>query len=309
MMANEAAAQPAYENPLIPNARLRQMHRAMTHARMLASALPHAQRAQTAGLEACLVSTSADLGQGDLVSDTQTGAVVDLLRGADLRAVLRHAKFHAPRSARAGKPVAAVGRLPAAPSAAERIWMALGSAASLQAAAAHAKAHAKETDEAAKQSGVVTIYAQSREIPTAIWRKVLSFAAGQHLPVIFVVLPPPRNQAKKTTNLGTLSDLALRCGVPGVPVDADDAVAVYRVAQESIGHARIGGGPALMECVPFVIPSAKSPRNATADAIAGLESYMLHRGVVTRSWMQREAKAFAKRVANAKQLAVKGRAK
>ena len=28
--------------------------------------------------------------------------------------------------------------------------------------------------------------------------------------------------------------------------DAHDAVAIYRVAQESIGHARMGGGPALM---------------------------------------------------------------
>ena len=180
--------------------------------------------------------------------------------------------------------------------------MALGTAASLQEAAAHAKSRASETDKEAKQAGVVMIYAQPRETPAAVWRKALSFAAEQHLPAIFVVLPPSRRQPHNGTGFGALSALALRCGVPGIPVDADDAVAIYRVAQESIGHARTGGGPALMELVPFAIPGARSARNATADAIAALESYMLQRGVATRTWMQREAKAFAKRIANAKRL-------
>src|SRR5271154_5803154 len=99
MTANDAAAQPAYENPLIPNARLRQMHRAMTHARLLAAASPPAQRVQTMGLEACLVSAPADLDSGDLVIDAIAGAVVDLLRGADLKAVLNPAKPHVSRGA------------------------------------------------------------------------------------------------------------------------------------------------------------------------------------------------------------------
>jgi len=302
MMASDAAAQPAYENPLIPNARLRQMHRAMTHARMLAAALPPAQRAQTVGLEACLVSTSLDLVAGDLVSDALTGAVLNLLRGADVKAALRPVKPHTSRGS-------AAGGLPAAPSAAERIWMALGAAASLQ-IAAHVGAHAKEAHEETKQAGVVVVYLQPREIPPALWRDVLSYAAEHHLPVIFVVLPAARGQAKKTAKLGSLSELASRCSVPGIPVDADDAVAIYRVAQESIGHARIGGGPALIECVPFVIQTAKSSRNATVDAIAALESYMLHRRIATSVSMRREAKAFAKRIANAKHLAAtKPRAK
>jgi TPP-dependent pyruvate/acetoin dehydrogenase alpha subunit len=88
--------------------------------------------------------------------------------------------------------------------------------------------------------------------------------------------------------------------VPGIPVDADDAVALYRVAQESIGRARIGGGAALMECVPFVLDGLAGRRNAAPDGIAGLENYLLQRGVATRVWMGREAKSFAKRVAQEK---------
>jgi TPP-dependent pyruvate/acetoin dehydrogenase alpha subunit len=84
--------------------------------------------------------------------------------------------------------------------------------------------------------------------------------------------------------------------VSGIPVVADDAVAIYRVAQESIGRARVGGGAALMECVPFVTKGAAGP----GDGIAGLESYLLERKVATKAWMEREAKGFAKRVAREK---------
>ena len=86
-------------------------------------------------------------------------------------------------------------------------------------------------------------------------------------------------------------------GVPGIAVDADDAVAIYRVAQESIGRARAGGGAALMECVPFAIEGAAAKRTAANDAVAGLERYLVQRGVATKAWMDREAKAFARRVA------------
>jgi hypothetical protein len=38
----------------------------------------------------------------------------------------------------------------------------------------------------------------------------------------------------------------------------------------------------------------------TPNAIAGIEQYMLQRGVVTRRWMEREAKSFQRRLAAAK---------
>ena len=98
--------------------------------------------------------------------------------------------------------------------------------------------------------------------------------------------------------MGVVSALALGSGVPGIAVDMDDAVAIYRVAQESIGRARAGGGPALIDCIPFLIAGQK--RIPHADAIAGLERYMLHRGACTQAWLDREAKSFASRVAKEK---------
>jgi TPP-dependent pyruvate/acetoin dehydrogenase alpha subunit len=131
---------------------------------------------------------------------------------------------------------------------------------------------------------------------------VLRSAAEAVTPIVFVVMPGTRG----TAAAGGVSALSLRCGVPGIAVDADDAVAIYRVAQESIGRARAGGGAALMECVPFVLHGApdkggsRKDGGGRQDAIAALEGYMLQRGVVTRRWMEGEARSFARRLAAAK---------
>jgi TPP-dependent pyruvate/acetoin dehydrogenase alpha subunit len=287
MMADGADAGAAWENPLIPNARLRQIYLAMTRVRMLARALPAGRGKATLGLEACLVSAAVDLGPSDLVSDGLVGGVVEFLRGATLGEVLRPGAAKKKRGPLANGGEAA--RLAMAPGIAERMWAALGAAAGLKAAAARAKAEAQPKGVTAEQAGVVVVFALPEQVPTVLWRKALTFAHEEELPVLFVVLPGKRGKA-----LGRVSALALRCGVPGIPVDADDAVAIYRVAQESIGHARIGGGAALMECLPFVVSGTAGK---AADAIAGLEGYLVERKVATRSWIDGEARSFAKRLA------------
>ena len=140
------------------------------------------------------------------------------------------------------------------------------------------------------------VYATAGEASTTLWRKALSYAAKNELPVVFVVLPkaPAKGSKARPAKTG-MDSLALECGVPGIAVDMDDAVAIYRVAQESIGRARIGGGAVLMECVPFVPLSAKG-KAKTADAMAAIERSLLSRGVVTRKWMERETKSFNKRI-------------
>lgn len=286
MMADGADAGAAWENPLIPNARLRQIYLAMTRARVLALALPAGRVKGARGLEACLVSAAVDLGPGDLVSDGLGGGVVEYLRGAALGEVLRPGAAKKKRG-----PLANCGgaeRLATAPGIAERMWAAVGAAAALKAAAARAKIEAKAKDVTAEQAGVVVVFVLPEQVPAGLWRKALTFAHEQELPALFVVLPGKRGKA-----LGRVSALALRCGVPGIPVDADDAVAIYRVAQESIGHARIGGGAAVIECVPFVVSGAAGK---AADAIAGLEAYLVERKVATRSWIDGEARSFAKRL-------------
>jgi TPP-dependent pyruvate/acetoin dehydrogenase alpha subunit len=315
-----------YENPLVPSARLRQIYLAMLRARLLEKALPAARRGRalaggskgratgyavgTLGLEAGLAGTSVDLGPGDLVSDALSGGVVDFLRGAALAAAFaaspRPGEASTRRAAKGTKAdCGAAGRLPGGPGVAERLWAAMGAAAGLRCAAAVAKIIAQAEGATAKQAGVAVVYVRAGEAPPALWRKLLGFAAERELPVVFVVLRPVRRGGAQA---GGLSALALKCGVPGIAVDADDAVAIYRVAQESIGRARMGGGAALIECVPFVLSGALGTRGdalgtrrGAEDAIGGLEHYMAQRSLCTRAWMERAARGFTERLATERQ--------
>jgi TPP-dependent pyruvate/acetoin dehydrogenase alpha subunit len=293
-MTEEADAGAAWENPLIPNARLRQIYLAMMRARTLARMLPRRDKT-TLGLEACLVSPAVDLGPGDLVSDVLADGVVDFLRGVTLGEAVRPGSAAKKRGLRAD--CGAAGRIANPAMVVDRIWAALGAAAALKALAASAKSAAVDADSEAQQQGVVVVYAPPHEVPGSLWRKALTFAREKALPVLFVVLP---TQAKASTKTVGVSAIALRCGVPGMRVDKDDAVAIYRVAQESIGHARIGGGAALIECVPFVLAGTGRRRGPAGDGIKGLEQYILRRGVARRAWMDREAGLFAKRIADEK---------
>jgi len=317
---NHAEAKAAWENPLIPNARLREIYLAMARMRALEKALPAAKRVRAAGvgakrvgiigLEAYLVSATSGLGPGDLVSDALTGSTVDYLRGPGPGSVRQHGKavrFDG-RGASVRKAIAqsgVAGRLPSAVAATERIWAALGAAAALKTAAerARAKAKIKATTEdgiqasAGEMAGIVVVYIFADDLTDLLWKKCLRFSSDHELPVIFIVIQFTRDRTRKSgyARAGSVSAKATHCGVPAILVDADDAVAIYRVAQESIGHARIGGGPALLECVSYELKSA-GKHTARVDAVAGLERYLLQRGVVSKAWIEREAKRFAKQI-------------
>jgi pyruvate dehydrogenase E1 component alpha subunit len=62
-------------------------------------------------------------------------------------------------------------------------------------------------------------------------------------------------------------------------VDGNDAVAVYRVAHESIARARKGRGPTLIECVHFILDESAKRRNSAnslrgRDPIRNMEQYL-----------------------------------
>ncbi|MGH9600436.1 MAG: thiamine pyrophosphate-dependent enzyme, partial [Terracidiphilus sp.] len=68
------------------------------------------------------------------------------------------------------------------------------------------------------------------------------------------------------------------CSLPAIVVDAHDAVALYRVAQEAIAHARRGGGPTMIACTPFRAAGA-SVNKRTGDPIAKMERYLAGKGL------------------------------
>jgi hypothetical protein len=306
VISTESGAPPAYENPLIPNARLRQIYTAILYARILGESLPPNQRRLTHGLEAALVSTSADLAANDLVSDAFTTPVIDHIRSTSFNAPKHDPSIPPlkPKARAALTAWATPATLPPVRSTTERIQQALGAASALKAAHAKSRAYTGAKGGTTRQQGVVILYTQPGEVPPSLWQTSLAFAAGHELPILFVVLPSPRinrnNIPAPSAKLSPIIAIALRNKLPGITVDANDPVALYRVAQESIARARDGGGPALIECVPFAIQGS---RTQPEDALPALERYLLLRGVATRVWLDRtgrEANSLARRLESKK---------
>ena len=266
----------AYENPLIPHARLREMYLAMLRARRLEESLPPKQRAWTAGLEACLVSPAINLLASDVISDAVSGATVRFLRGGSLNSILSPAGRARKPDLFAGAGLARALPCPADP--AERLWAAIGAGLAIA------------RKDKSGECGVALVYLRAGEGSPALRRRLFAFAAEHAVPAVFIVLP-----ARKGRLEGSTTGAARKSGMPVIPVDVADAVAIYRVAQESIGRARAGGGPAAIECVPFVV-KGQNDGEKTADPLANIERYILERSVVTSGWIRSQSRALASRL-------------
>ena len=68
---------------------------------------------------------------------------------------------------------------------------------------------------------------------------------------------------------------------PSITVDANDVVAVYRVASEAISRARLGRGPTLIECRPYRLTGKRDSKNGhhSQEAIQNMEHYLRAKGL------------------------------
>jgi pyruvate dehydrogenase E1 component alpha subunit len=94
----------------------------------------------------------------------------------------------------------------------------------------------------------------------------LNFAGVYHAPTVFfcqnnqwAISMPVRRQ----TASGTLAVKAKAYGFPGVRVDGNDLMAVYRVTREAVERARRGDGPTLIESVTYRMHSHTTSDDAT----------------------------------------------
>jgi 2-oxoisovalerate dehydrogenase E1 component len=79
----------------------------------------------------------------------------------------------------------------------------------------------------------------------------LNLATAWKLPAIFVCennLYATEVPIGKATGNTSIASRAVAYGLPGVAVDGNDVLAVYRAAGEAVQRARAGGGPTLIEC-------------------------------------------------------------
>ena len=268
----------AGENPLVPNAKLRLMYSKMLEARMLEEAVAKrvankGKKKRTAairGQEAVRVSTTIDLTQDDLVSDAVPTAGMGLLLGGDPALLLRELTR---AKAEWNKVLVEAGvsqMLPGTSDEEERLRLAVGAALALKTQG---------------RRGIVVAYARKGEMAPSAWRRVLAPAQKLDLPIVFVVLA--RGPQKKGTELTEVCKSARAVGVPAIPVDSCDAVALYRVTQESLGRTRSGDGPVLIESVSWRI---KGNRDSVDDPLDHLKESLLARKICTDTWFERLAK-------------------
>lgn len=276
------------ESPLVPNKTMQRMYEGIVESRMLEELLHQrhkkAKRLSTRGQEACRIAALVDLDAEDLVSDLPSNLTTAFLLGAELRTIVDHAAARASDEKKAVIATAphTTNLLPEVSDSVDRLNLSLGAALALK---------------RLRPSKVVIVFTEIEELKTSAWKKILHLAAREVLPILFVVLPDP--DAKKASKgekkaAFDLSNRATAAGVPGIPVDASDTVALYRVAQESIGRARAGGGPALMECTQFLIQGKK--KVAIPDPALTMGQTLLSRKICSGSELIETVSQFQERL-------------
>ena len=281
-MKSKTKAPTKKASPLISEATLRQIYSAMLRCSMLQERMrkPRSSRKHPAGVSLCaepeaiLAGSAIGLRPVDAIALLQGDiAALAHLRGASLRNIFAQVGSHP--SASAG----AQNILPAASTPEALLHQSLG----------FAWAHAQQKD-----SAVVAVYFNSASISIDTLQKALRHASTHKLPILFVCAtefssPSPQSAPRQPMKREDMHVHAHTCGVPGIPVDGADAVAMYRVAFEALQRARNGGGPTLMEAkiLPEIHPATGSP-------LAVMERYMEQRGLFDSGWKKKTAAAFAR---------------
>lgn len=160
-----------------------------------------------------------------------------------------------------------------------------------------------------KNSNVAVAFSGDGSTSLGFWHEALNFAGVHDLPIIFVCqnnLWAESVSLNLQTKVRDIAQKAQAYGFPGITVDGNDVVAVYRVASEAIAHARKGNGPTLIECKTYrwyghsEIDPAKYrdpeevERWKANDPILNMEKYLMRKGLFSEEYKQKVAAEFSK---------------
>ncbi len=272
------------EFSLICEAKLLELYRALLQCRMFdeharallkQNKLPASCR-RSLGREASAVGVAIDLLPEDTLAVSH-GLSALLVRGEPLR------QLYASLCSYAGN-----GR-----STAGSAWVKTTARAAVQAA---------ETAKAEKSHRVAVVFcgAQGGKSPApASWRKAMRRAGAGSLPMIFV--------CHSDSDAKDRDWKAERYGFPGIVVDGNDVVAIYRVASEAIAHARRGNGPTLIECrITRQRGAAKRPDRPAGDPVFNLENYLSRKGLFTAELKAEVTARFKRKLQSAQRVLAPG---
>lgn len=166
-----------------------------------------------------------------------------------------------------------------------------------------------------QKADVVITMADDGLAALGFWHEAASIAANERLPIVFVVEnsvlahPDAANVFREDEDL---RDRAGAYGFPGITVDGNDIVAVWRVTQESIHRARSGAGPTLIECRTWrwhaeadQALNGRGPNRRSAktrrehDPLHHMEHYMKKRSLWRQAWKDNLAAEYRAALAKA----------
>ncbi|MGC2403558.1 MAG: thiamine pyrophosphate-dependent enzyme [Acidobacteriaceae bacterium] len=147
-----------------------------------------------------------------------------------------------------------------------------------------------------KQKQKVNVVVAYIAMPTASLdeeRGMLKAAVSRRLPIMFVVennpsAPPHANNGRLRPALEAPID-----GLTSMVVDANDVVAVYRVAYESLDRLRQDGGPVLIEGRTYRLDGRPSPR-AERDPLTHMERYLSTKKLFSDHWKNQLIQQFSR---------------
>jgi TPP-dependent pyruvate/acetoin dehydrogenase alpha subunit len=297
---DQAAPAAAHKNgsaPLISDEKLKQLYTTMLKCRMIE------ERARVlfkqskftgnyyaaVGQEACTVGAAIDLRPEDCIGPSHRDFISNFVKGVPLSAMFSqlYARATSPDKGRSSPAHCGYAAL-------NVITPSSTIAAQLNIATGYALAYKMK-----KQDNVAVAFSGDGSTSLGFWHEALNFAGVHSLPIVFVVqnnLWAESVSLKLQTKVEDISIKAQAYGFPGITVDGNDVVAVYRVAQEAITRARQGSGPTLIECKTYrwyghsEIDPAKyrDPEEVeywkSKDPILQSEKYLAGKGLFSDDW-------------------------
>ena len=251
---------------IISNEKLLQLYAAMVKCRALEERVqilfPHSKLTGKRGAvsqEAVAVGVAIDLLPQDTVAASPGDLIVNFIQGEPLN------KLFARLTARAVRP---------------------SPAAQFKRAS-----NAAQANKAAKNGKIALAFSSNG---SGFSPAALKAANDRLLPILFVrqtrlLAEPPRGN--KQTGPAEI------CGIPVIPVDGSDVVAVYRVATEAITHARKGNGPTLIDCI-FEPSEARDP-------LLQMETYLTRKGLFSEEGKHQVAAVFKRELDDAVEAAAR----
>jgi len=260
------------------------------------------------GQEATEVGCTIDLESGDTIAPSHRDFISNIMKGTPLN--LMYAQLYARKTSpdQGRSSPAHCGYAPA-----NIITPASTIAAQLNIGTGVALAYKMQ-----KKPNIVMALSGDGSTSLGFWHEAVNFAGVHKLPIVYVIQNNLWAESVSTSLQTAVKDLSVKAqayGFPGITVDGNDVVAVYRTAREAITRARSGGGPTLIECKTYrwyghsEIDPAKyrSPEEVEAwkakDPIPAMERYLTEQGMWKDSWKQELAAQFTKEIEEAVEFA------